>query len=287
VYILLFSEVNHNQALNIVSLDRLSGRGMDYLGPLKSELKLQILLSLLNGKKKLVELQVDVKSSETTILHTIKELENLNLTTKISGTYQLTSLGLLEAQMCKNTCATAEVIDKFRDFWLVHDVTAIPTNLMHRMGDLVDSTLIRAETLELGKVYNSFQEILLSSEKVMGISPIFHPNYVPMVEHLLSQGKSVNLILSSAVVEKTLELAKTDLVKKSLQGDILKIYVNENLKVALTVTDKNFSLGLFKNSGEYDDNMDLISLSQKAIDWGQELFQENLKNSVRIGPEQM
>src|SRR5665647_335525 len=101
---------------------------MDYLWPLKSGLKLEILLSLLKGEKKLSEIHADVESSDTTILHIIKDFEDLSLTTKSGGTYQLTSLGLLEAEMYKNASSTAEVIQKFKEFWLTHDVTALPPN---------------------------------------------------------------------------------------------------------------------------------------------------------------
>jgi predicted transcriptional regulator len=257
---------------------------VDYLAPLKSELKLQIMLSLLEREKKLGEIRVDLKSSETTILHILKELEGLNLTTKSGGAYQLTSLGVLEAQMCKNASTSSEVIEKFKDFWLPHDLTALPPDLMIKIGALKDSTLIRAETLELGKVYNTFQEILITSNKVTGISPIFHPDYVPVIEYLLGQNKSVELIVTQGVLNKTLASAKTNF-EKSFKNNTLKVFIKENLKVALTVTDKNFSLGLFKLNGEYDDNMDLISLNQEAIKWGQELFQDTLKDSTRILPE--
>ena len=258
---------------------------MDYLAPLKSDLKLRILLSLLERDKKLAEMHADLESSETTILHTIKELEGLALTTKSGLTYQLTSLGLLEAQMCKNASQSANTIEKFKDFWLPHDLTALPPNLMLKIGALNNSTLIRAETLELGKVYNTFQEILLTSNKVTGISPIFHPNYVPVIEHLLAKNKPVELIVTQGVLKKTLSSAKKDTLKKSFQNNKLKIFLKENLKVALTVTDKNFSLGLFKTNGDYDDNMDLISLNKEAIQWGQELFQDTLKDSKKLEPE--
>jgi len=108
---------------------------------------------------------------------------------------------------------------------------------------------------------------------------------VPVIEHLLGEGKPVELIITSGVLTKTLASAKKDQLSKSFQSGDLKIFVKENLKVALTVTDKSFSLGLFKINGEYDDNMDLISLNKEAVEWGQELFQEVLRDSRRIGPE--
>jgi predicted transcriptional regulator len=258
---------------------------VDYLSPIRSELKQKIILDLLNGEKKISELKTDVETIETSILHVLKEFENLNLTTKTSGTYSLTSLGIIEAQLCQDVISTAEVIEKFKDFWLTHDIKPIPPHLTSRLGALKDSTLIRTEKTELGQVYTNFLQILMTSKKVTGISPIFHPDYVPVVEQLLSQGNNVDLILTTAVLNKTLSTAHLDLLKKNFVEGTLKIFLNEDLRVALTVTEKNFSLGLFTLDGDYDDNMDLISINPKAIQWGEEFFQHKLKESRRIGPE--
>jgi len=258
---------------------------MDYLSPIRSELKQKIILNLLNGEKKLSELKTGVEARETSILHVLKEFEKLNLTTKTSGAYSLTSLGIIEAQIFQDVVLTTEVIEKFKDFWLNHDIKPIPPQLKSRLGALKDSTLIHPEETELGQVYTNFLQILMTSKKVTGISPIFHPDYVPIIEHLLSQGNNVDLILTNAVLNKTLSTAHLDQLKKNFVEGTLKIYLNEDLRVALTVTEKNFSLGLFTLVGDYDDNMDLISTSPKAIQWGEELFQIKLKESRRIGPE--
>ncbi len=260
---------------------------MDYLGPLKSELKLRILLSLLERAKKLAEIHADLRSSDTTISHVLKEFEGLNLTTKSGGAYKLTSLGLMEAQMCKYTSSAAEVLEKFKDFWLLHNIADLPPSLMLKIGALKDSTLIRAETLELDKVYNTFNEMLMKSERVVGISPIFHPNYVPLIEYLVSQNKPVELIVTSGVLQRTLASVKIENFLKSFKDNTLKIFLKEDLKVALTVTDKNFSLGLFKLNGEYDDSTDLVSFSREAVDWGLELFEDVVKDSTRIKPEEL
>ena len=260
---------------------------MDYLAPLRSELKQKIILSLLGGDKKLSELKSEVEYRETTILHVLKEFENLSLTAKSGGTYSLTSLGIIVAQICKDFNAASVVLEKFKDFWLPHDIKPIPPQLMTKIGALQDSTLIRTDRTELGKVYESFLQILMTSTKVTGVSPIFHPDYVPVIEHLLSQGNMVELILTNAVLKKTMSSAHPDQVMSSLKNGNLKIYLNEDLKVALTVTDKNFSLGLFLEGGGYDDKMDLISLSPQAIQWGEELFAHMLKTSRRIEPESL
>jgi predicted transcriptional regulator len=245
------------------------------------------MLSLLSGEKKLSELKAEVDIRETSILHALKEFENLNLTSKTSGTYRLTSLGLIEAQICKDSVAAAQTLEEFKDFWLYHDVVHIPKNLILQIGALKDSFLIRTDTLDLGKVYSTFLEILSESKKILGISPIYHPDYVKAIGSMLEQGTCVELILTSAVLNKTLSTVKVEQFQDAFASGLLKICLQENLKVALTITEKNFSLGLFSLGGEYDDRTDLVSVSPEAIQWGADLFLEYLKNSKNVTIEDL
>ena len=70
---------------------------LDHLSLLRSELKLKILLSLFNGKRRIAELRSDVETRDTTILHVLEEFGDLNLITKTQGVYTLSSLGVIEA----------------------------------------------------------------------------------------------------------------------------------------------------------------------------------------------
>jgi predicted transcriptional regulator len=258
---------------------------VDYLSPLRSELKLKIMLSLLAGEKNLSDLKLIVDARETTILHVLKEFERLSISEKSKGMYKLTSVGLLSAQICQQYSAASEVVGVFRDFWLTHDISAIPKTLNARLGDLKDSSLIRAESSELGKVHETFMQVLLSSKKIKGVSPIFHPDYVAAFRHLLSRGNSVELILTSKVLGKTLDSADEKLLQKYVAEDKLTLFIREDLRFALTVTESSFSLGLFGLSGEYDYGNDLISLSPKAVEWGDELFKSILAGSKKFVPK--
>jgi predicted transcriptional regulator len=258
---------------------------VDYLSPIKSELKLSIILSLLTGEKNLSQLKSVIDARETTILHVLKEFEKLSLSEKSHGTYKLTSLGLLEAQISRQCFEASEVIGKFKEFWLSHDISAIPEAFIARLGSLKDASLIKAESSELGKVHETFMQVLLSSKTIKGISPIFHPDYVAAFRHLLSQGNSVELILTSSVFSKTLGSADAELLQKYIIEDKLTIFIKEDLKFALTVTESSFSLGLFGLNGEYDYANDLISLSPPAIEWGEELFKVVLAGSEKFAPK--
>ncbi|MCW4006049.1 MAG: DUF1724 domain-containing protein [Candidatus Bathyarchaeota archaeon] len=207
------------------------------------------------------------------------------MTTKTDGAYQLTSVGLIGAHICKNYQNALRVTEEFKEFWLTHDITPIPSHLLLTLGDLQESTLIQTDKTNLSKVYDTFLQILLASKRVRGISPIFHQDYVPVIEHLLNQGNKVELILTTDILNKTLTATRIQNLSSNMKDGSLKLYLNENLKVALTITEKNFSLGLFGHDGAYDDSMDLISLSPKAVQWGEKLFQQTLLDSTQIDPD--
>jgi predicted transcriptional regulator len=259
---------------------------MEYRALFRSELKQEILLHLLKGDKRLSELKAELESTETTILHVLKEFEKLDLTTKSVGTYSLSSLGRIEAQICNECYQATEVMEKFKDFWLTHDVKPIPPSLALKIGSLQQATLVKTESSELGKVHATYLKMMANTKKVVGTSPIFHQDYLGAFKELLNQGGTIDLILTSAVLGKTLENAVStgdgELFEKFMSEGRLKIYIIDELKIALTVTENLFSMGLFDLNGQYDYGMDLISLDPESLQWGEEVFQDYLKQARKV-----
>lgn len=258
---------------------------LDYLSPLRSELKLKVLLSLLGRERKIADLRASLETRDTTILHILEEFDDLNLTTKEQGVYRLSSLGLIEARIFKEVISTSEVIEKFKDFWLSHNVADIPPHLLLNLGALSNASLVCAEAAELGVVHNTFLENIKTSKRIKGISPIFHRDFTSLFGQLLEQGCTIELIVSGSVLKKIMDSVDLESVKKYLVTEALKIFLRDDVKIALALTESSFSLGLFGLSGMYDDTMDLLSTSAQAIEWGEHLFEEVVKNSKRIGLE--
>jgi predicted transcriptional regulator len=83
----------------------------------------------------------------------------------------------------------------------------------------------------------------------------------------------VKLVVTPQVYSKL-----TDTSQKLLE-DVLKFknfdlkIANEQVLVALTVTDRFLSLGMFGCDGKYDVTMDLLGEGEEAIQWGRELFE--------------
>ena len=158
---------------------------------------------------------------------------------------------------------------------------------MLNIGALKNAELVCTEASELGIVHDNFVSIVLASKMLKGISPIFHPDFILYFGQLLNQGNTIELIINSAVFKKIVDSADYDLLKKYLKSNSLKLFLKEDLTMALSITDISFSFGLFSLSGKYDDSMDLISANREAIEWGEQLFEEALKSSERIGIDKL
>ena len=251
----------------------------------RSELKLNIMSSLLREEKKLSTLREELGSSGSTIIHALKDLEAMNLTQQTDKAYRLTSLGVMEAMLIEEASSAVKVFEKYQDFWLQHDVSGIPSHLLPRIGALQDSALIQDNSMALDRVHLTFQQLLLTSRRVWGVSPIFHSDYVGAFQRLLSEGATVELILTSGVLDKTLTLADTGQIIDYIMKDKLRIFLTNELKIALTVTENSFSMGFFTKDGKYDYSVDLVSNSPKAIKWGEEIFKHHLKDARRLDTE--
>jgi predicted transcriptional regulator len=267
-------------------IKKASSRGevvsLDYLSIFRSELKIKLLLSLLNGEKKIADLRTDVETRDTTIFHILEEFGDLKLTTKSQGVYKLTSLGIIEAKITREFLSLTDVIEKFGDFWYGHDITEITTRHLLNIGALKEATLIHAKDEELGLVHKKFMEHVSTSKTIKGISPIFHSDFVSLFEQLLDKGCTIELVVDKKVLEKIMGIVDFKLARKYLSAGSLKIYLRNNLRIALALTEKSFSLGLYTLSGTYDDNMDLVSESAQAIEWGEHLFEDIVIDSKRI-----
>jgi predicted transcriptional regulator len=64
-----------------------------------------------------------------------------------------------------------------------------------------------------------------------------------------------------------------DVVRKGLtEGNFSLKYLDEDIKIALAISNKFVSVGLFKKDGTYDQNRLLLSDRKKAISWALDLF---------------
>jgi len=242
-----------------------------------SGVRAKILINLTSGNTKLKDLKDDLDMESSTILHAMKRLEERDIIFKQDDNYFLSPAGTIFGLKLLDVMKTISTIKKNKNLWLNHEIGDIPEHLILRMGDLNESILIESELADIFKPLENYSQILMESEKIRGLSPIFNPDFIETFKLLLDSGKEVELILTPQIITEMMGImdpASLMELGQLVSREELKLWtVDQNFKVAFTVTDKFISLGLFSTSGEYDNTKDLVSDHPDAVKWGNSLFE--------------
>lgn len=251
-----------------------------------SNVRYRVLLALSEGPKTLGEIQMQVGSSKSTISHAISDLVDEMIVTQEPDTrrYRLTNVGHLVYLQMKNVADALESIEKFEDFWLSHDLSGIPEDLLLRIGDLKDSELHTTTPEYLRLPHDVYMELIRTSRWIRGVSPILFADYPEEFLGLVfGEEVDIEIITTRAVYEKLIELSPPEAVERVRELPNVRLYVlDENPKVAFTVTNNFLSLGLFLPDGTYDMMSDLISRSESAKKWGIDLFEHYRRKAERV-----
>ncbi|WP_405293870.1 helix-turn-helix transcriptional regulator [Methanobrevibacter sp.] len=250
--------------------------GIKYI--LTSGMRSKLLLAMYDKSKNLDELRNDLKKPSATILHGLKELENINLIRKVQKSYELTSNGfLLTANMIK-LIENWFAINKNKIFWNSHDLDGIPDDMLKEIHLLKGARYITSTTSDLSNAFNSYIKLISKSKKLNIILPIYSENHFKHLIKLLKDDKlkKLELIISKEVF-KTIE--ENELFKKELlDNEKVKIRcIERKVKVFLTYGPDFMSLTLFFKDGHYDDSQILIGKDKNAIRWAECLEREYKK----------
>ncbi|MGC9515613.1 helix-turn-helix transcriptional regulator [Methanocrinis sp.] len=249
----------------------------------RSKVRTKILLCLRDGAKSTSDLEKEAGIRNTTILHAIKEMSDSEIVARADQGYALTNLGKMQAYMLTEMMDFVLVMEKYHDFWLTHDISAIPETLLTRIGMLSRSEILEGDPADILRTQEFFISELRGAKAIRGLSPIIIPGYPEAVAIAVMDGAEVDLILTKSILDIVIR-QHTDLLKQLLEADNFRLYrINMDVAAAFTVTDSIFSLGLFRLDGGYDVGKDLNCIGGAAISWGNELFDHYLAKSDRIG----
>ena len=245
-----------------------------------SDLRRGILIYLDSGKKSLSDLRDGLEVSSTTAIHALRELKKGNLVFQDEDrNYALTKIGEVITLKLADFISAIEVLKKHEDFWLTHDLSGIPPHLMEKIGWLNCSNMIKIDALDIIKTHKSYISFLETAKWIKGVSSIFSPDYPTIFEDLVKH-TVIQLILTESVLDKVIDTVGLENLKYPLSKGYLEIFIiEEDVKVAFTVTDTFLSLGSFKFDGTYNTTLDLICTEERAVCWGVELFEHYLKKA--------
>lgn len=249
-----------------------------------SRLKIQILLSLTEGAKSLSDLRNVTGSTSQALIPKIRGLEKLSLIESRETGYTLTPLGEIVTSKIENFILTMGEIHQHREFWANHDLKGIPPSFLGELGDLLQSVVTYDTTTDILHVYSSFLKILKEAKYIMSISSMVSPGLADALFDRAVAGIPVDLIVDQTIVEILQKEPYAKEIQTLISMPNVHVWVVPGpLRIAFTVTDRYFSLGLNTKDGKiYDSTTDLMSNDPKAIGWGSRLFQYYRDQSTRL-----
>ena len=238
----------------------------------RSAVRTKVMLCLLAGDLNARSLETELGTRASTILHTVKDMIEENVVAKTPQGYALTNVGRIQTLLLAELMNTITVLDKHQDFWLTHDISGIPVDLQMKIGMLDQSNVVVGDSIALLKAQEYFMDKVLESRKIWGVSPIIIPGYAEAMAIPIQKGAQVDLILTDTILKIVLKEYR-DLMKVLLERDNFRLYrINDDIKVAFTVTDADLYMGLFRLDGTYDIGQDLYCVGDGAVAWGLDLF---------------
>ncbi|MGB9938009.1 MAG: helix-turn-helix transcriptional regulator [Methanobacterium sp.] len=251
-----------------------------------SSIRMKILILLSYGPAKTKQLRELSGIQSSTILHGINDFEKEGIVLKNGDNYYLSEIGKIIALKLIDTTKTLNVLKKGQSLWLNHEVDAIPDELLMDIGCLSSSKLITADNADISKVPDTYKEMIASAKAIKGITPFFHQDFVEIFENIVKDKEvKVELILTDAVLKETIKSVgpnMRDFIRLMTDKNLNIWLLHESPKIALTVTDKFLSLGLYTKGGSYDILKDLISEDPHAILWGNKLFEHYRKKADKV-----
>lgn len=240
---------------------------------LTSSMRTRLLLAIYDNSKNLDELRNELKKPSATILHGLKELENINLVKKVQKYYELTSNGFLLTTNMMKLIENWYSINKSREFWDNHDLKDIPDEVLKNIYQLKEARYVNSTTSDLSNAFTNYINQTADAKTLKIILPIYSENHFKQMIKLLNGDKleKMELIVSEHILRS---IKRNDFFKNALvKHEKVKITsIKRNLKVFLTCSDEFMSLSLFFKDGHYDDSQILIGNDDDAIRWAFNLF---------------
>ncbi len=244
-----------------------------------SEIRRDILLMLQKEPKTLKEINDYFNATSPEIIPQIRKLEKENLISKEGRKYFLTEIGEIVMQSYIQLSQTLQIFENNMKFWKDHNISGIPKEFRTRLYELGKYKIFEGTPTEMFKPHEEYIKNLLKSKRMMGVSPVLHPEYSKIVTMLAEMGTDISIVITRAVFEK---LSKKELQSYLNHGNASLRISREQIKIAFTTSDDFFSMRLFLKDNTYDFYRNIISYEISAIKFGEDLFNYYKKRSEKI-----
>ncbi len=241
---------------------------MQILDVLTSERRREILSLLAEKPRTLKELSTILNSAPSGLFRQVKKLEEVGLVEKAGSTFRLTGKGEVAFLALNKLRNIALTLERDPEFWKVHDLSGIPPEFKLRLDEIGEYKVIRSDD-EVLKHHKVFSSIYTNSKFVRVAAAVMFPNHPQMFAEM-SKNADVEVVVTSRIVDVLKEYYSNEFQSFIKNGG--RIYVNDEVRMTVIVTERALCLGMFLKNGKYDTECGLLSFDSGAIKWGFEIF---------------
>ena len=247
----------------------------------KSEIRLKILSELDKKPNNVRGIAKKTSIAYSSVSNNIGKLENHNYITKVENKYYINPMTQVYFKTLMDFKNSVDLVNNYDAFWNKHNLNQLSITSIKRITDLKNSRLIETTPIDIYKTHNTIKNQIMDSKNVRAIFPYLHPEYPDLIENVLKNDGTVELIMPKNILKELMLRIDDNVKRKSIRNEKLKIYsFKQQIHLYLTICDENMSLGLFKNDGSFDQNRVLVSNDKQSHTWAEELF-NHIKRQVK------
>jgi predicted transcriptional regulator len=238
-----------------------------------SGVRVKLLISLNRENMTVDQLRSEFGYRTSTILPVIAELKSKDLIYQEDRHYCVTPFGKLISSKLIDFIETLHMFKTQERFWKNHEPCTIPDLFFRNIGSLNRSHIVEDIPADLLATHRHFIKLLEGCKVINGVTPFLHPDFPDVFKIFIEHEAVVRLVITYPVLELMRERHGGVLQHVGDMSNFSLRVIEEDVRVAFTVTENILSLGLFRPDGTYDYGMDLVSEDPAAIEWGNALFE--------------
>jgi predicted transcriptional regulator len=247
----------------------------------KSEIRLKILGELDKKPDNVRGLAKKTSIAYSSVSSNIGKLETHNYITKVENKYYINPMTQVYYRTLMDFKNSVDLVNNYNAFWNKHNLNQLSITSIKRITDLKNSELIETTPIDIYKTHDTIKNQIMDSKNVRAIFPYLHPEYPNLIEGVLKNNGTVELIVPKSIFNELMFRVNDSVRRQSLRNKKLNVHsFKDELNLYLTICDENMSLGLFKNDGSFDQNRVLVSSDKQSYNWAQDLF-NHVKKQVK------
>ena len=266
-----------------LEFDNVNNKTIDLLRLITSStVRTKVFESLGDCDKDLNQLKEETGLPGPNILHAIKDLERGLLVVRTNGDYSLSNIGKILVIPLTDLINQIAMLSEQKEFWLSHNTDGIPDHMLKKIGKLYGCRIVTAPPEDIGKPHSILLKRIKESKKVKAVTPIFHKDFLDLMDELLASHASIQVVINDKILKKNLKKNGEPFLELSKRENC-SIWKNNNINLGFVVTEKFLAINLFTIGGLFDYGLSgLICDTQEAVEWGNKLFDYFLKTSSKI-----